>query len=200
MEKYTSEHDTDEILDNVSIKSDDTDFLLSSDANDLLESMNNDTKMPDFGQLTITCKNETDIVEEIPFQGDRNDFNLTNNRNIDNIDRGYHVSEDNLDFVQRLRSGNEKRENGNNSEKSPNVLVNSMNDNELEEFGREKNDFTIHSNINYNVCLFSYLILERDCLFRVVAIWWIRNNIFYKGPVHCILFKGLQIQSICLLL
>ena len=51
--------------------------------------------------------------------------------------------------------------------------------------------------IIFKLKLIKYFFIDRDCLFRVVAIWWIHNDIFIK--VLFILFEGLQIQSICLL-
>lgn len=146
MEKYTSQQDPDNVLDNISIKSDDTDFLLSSDANDVLESINYNTEMPEFDGLT-TCTNKIGAVEETQIQSVGKDFDFPNNYNTN---REYNVTEDNLDFVQRLRFGNEYKENLDNGE-CPNILMNSMNENEVKEFGKE---IFVFISFSYTGCVY----------------------------------------------
>ena len=138
MEKYTSHQKiTDEVLDNISIKSDDTDFLLSSDANDILESLNDNIEMPEFNELA-THYDKIDIIEETHKQGARKPFDFPNNYSTNREDdlTDNNLSGNNLHFVQRLRSSGDKSGENVHNEEHPNILMNSMNKTEIEEFGR----------------------------------------------------------------
>ena len=127
MEQYTSQQVPD-ILDNISVKSDDTDFLLSSDANDFPQS--NEDKMPDYDD-----DNNIDREEETQTHQQQNTRAFDYLSDYDNYGKNTTGADNNLDFVHRLKFEYENDLNTNSIDEHHNVLMNSMNEKEIEEFG-----------------------------------------------------------------
>ena len=128
MEQYTSQQVPD-ILDNISVKSDDTDFLLSFDANDFPQSIQD--KMQDYDD-----DNNIDIEEEKQThqqQNTRRAFDYPSD--YENDGKNTTGADNNLDFVHRLKFEYENGLNTNSIDEHHNVLMNSMNEKEIEEFG-----------------------------------------------------------------